>query len=156
MGLSVPPMPFAPGDRVHIAGLGTGIVCDIRNGGRYLIEIKGRTMIVDGKQLQSAPPVRVSRSTKREAADAASTDSSREIAAPASLDLHGKTVLEAIEALDTFLSNVLQTDRQEIRVIHGRGGGRVKAAVHKRLAELPTVHSFRIDPRNPGVTIVSL
>ena len=44
----------------------------------------------------------------------------------------------------------------EARVIHGRSGGRLKAAVHGRLKTMPSVRAFRLDPRNPGVTIVQL
>ena len=35
---------FVAGDRVHVVKLGTGIVREARNGGRYLIELKGRWM----------------------------------------------------------------------------------------------------------------
>lgn len=44
----------------------------------------------------------------------------------------------------------------EVRVIHGRSGGRLKAAVHARLRALPSVRSFRVDPANPGTTLVTL
>ena len=39
-------------------------------------------------------------------------------------------------------------------LIHGRSGGTLKATVHARLVRLPAVSRFRLDPRNPGVTIV--
>jgi dsDNA-specific endonuclease/ATPase MutS2 len=45
---------------------------------------------------------------------------------------------------------------ESVRVIHGRSGGRLKAAVHARLRELPSIAGFRIDPVNAGVTIVRL
>src|SRR5213083_1168779 len=67
------------------------------------------------------------------------------------LDLHGHTVEEAIAALDAFINDALLASASEVRVIHGRSGGRVKQAVHARLRELP-VRSVRLDPRNPGVT----
>ena len=72
------------------------------------------------------------------------------------LDLHGKTTAEAIEALDAFLNDALLAGAGEARVIHGRSGGRLKAAVHARLRQLPSLRGFRVDPRNPGVTIVQL
>ena len=80
-------------------------------------------------------------------------------AAPArtqpSLDLHGKTVDEAIEAVEVWVNDVLLAGHGEARVIHGRGGGRLKAALHQYLRGLGAVASFRVDPRNPGVTIVT-
>lgn len=145
---------FVPGDRVHIAMLGTGIVREVRNGGRYLIELKGRSMVVAGSQLEPAPE---RRATKRPAAKTSASDPAAETPTPSrALDLHGKTVLEAIDALDAFLNDALLDGCAEVRVIHGRSGGRVKAAVHGRLAQLPSVRAFRLDPANPGVTLVRL
>ena len=73
---------------------------------------------------------------------------------PSSLDLHGKTVEEAVEALDTFLNDALLAGLAEVQVIHGRSGGRIKAAVHTRLRALSVVRAFRVNERNAGVTIV--
>ena len=144
---------FASGDRVHVARLGTGIVREVRNGGRYLIELKGRAMVVNAGQLEAAEPARTSRTESVAKADGGST-----AAAPApspSIDLHGKTVEEALAALDGFLNDALLDGAAEATVIHGRSGGKLKAAVHARLKDLPPVRAFRLDPHNPGATIVT-
>ena len=146
-------MAFAPGTRVHILHVGTGVVREVRNSGRYLVEIKGRTMVVDEAEMEDAGPARAARGKKERAVPDTTAERSH---AAASIDLHGKTVEEAIAALDSFLNDALLASVAEVRVIHGRSGGRLKAAVHKRLRALPPVRSFRVDPRNPGVTIVSL
>ena len=65
---------FAPGDRVHIAGLGTGIIRESRNGGRYLVEIKGATMVVPGSQLEPPSPERRARNKKDDTAAAREPD----------------------------------------------------------------------------------
>jgi DNA mismatch repair protein MutS2 len=70
-----------------------------------------------------------------------------------SLDLHGKTVEEAIAVLDAFVSDALLGGAAEVRIIHGRSGGKLKAAVHGRLRAITAVRSFRVDPQNEGVTI---
>jgi DNA mismatch repair protein MutS2 len=143
---------FAVGDRVHIATLGTGVVRELRNGGRYLVELKGRFVSVRAGQLEPAPE-------RREARRAISNGgATRELASrdTASLDLHGKTAEQAVEALDAFLNDALIAGASEARVIHGRSGGTLKAAVHARLRQLPPVRAFRLDPQNPGVTIVQL
>lgn len=155
---------FAPGDRVHIVSLGTGLVREARNGGRYVIAIKGGTMIVEGSQMKAAEPERgrsraasrESRKTKPAIRQPRPPGPERASSGSASLDLHGKTVEETIEALDVFLNDALLDGRDELRVIHGRGGGRLKAAVHKRLGQHASVRAFRLDPANPGVTIVLL
>lgn len=154
---------FSPGDRVHIVSLGTGVVREARNGGRYLIEIKGRTMVVAGSQLTAAEAENKSRRKKPDVRAGKESDPARASggqfrasSGSASLDLHGKTVEETIDALDVFLNDAFLDGRHEVRVIHGRGGGRLKAAVHKRLGQHASVRAFRLDPANPGVTIVSL
>ena len=72
------------------------------------------------------------------------------------IDLHGLTVDEALLRADEALNEALLADRQEVRFIHGRSGGRIRAALHRRLRDIPSVQAFRLDPRNPGVTIASL
>src|SRR4051812_34109335 len=151
---SIVPTRFGPGDRVHLPRLGTGVVREIRSSGRCLVEIKGRTLLVSEAQLERAdPPPRPGRS------DEVTIERDREPRFPhaaVSLDLHGMTVEEAIAALDRLINDALLASHVEVRVIHGKSGGRIKHAVHARLRELAPVRSFRTDPRNPGVTIVSL
>lgn len=143
---------FAPGDRIHIATLGSGVVREVRNGGRYLVEVKGRSVVVEAAQLQAAPERRAARPATSEGGPEPRVASS----VSASLDLHGRTVPETVEALDAFLSDALLAGVSEARIIHGRSGGTLKRAVHARLRQLPAVRAFRLDPRNPGVTIVEL
>jgi DNA mismatch repair protein MutS2 len=143
---------YVPGQRVHVASLGTGTVQEVRNGGRYVIELKGRSVIVPGSQLE---PVPERRPTKAPAAQRTLSD--RAAAAPSrALDLHGKTVLEALDALDVFLNDALLDGCPDVRVIHGRSGGKLKGAVHERLAQLRSIRAFRVDPANAGVTLVTL
>lgn len=143
---------FEIGDRVHAASLGTGTVKAVRNAGRYLIELKGRSMVVDGSQLE---PAGRRRSAKRPAVEHSASPDDPAAAPVRSLDLHGLTALEAIESLDAFLSESLIAGCTEVRVIHGRSGGTLKAAVHARLKQLTAVRTFRLDRGNPGITLVS-
>jgi dsDNA-specific endonuclease/ATPase MutS2 len=132
-------------------------VREVRNGGRYVVEIKDRSIIVGGSQLEPIESATASRRTNRPI-DTASSPPDDTLSAPrgsSSLDLHGKTVHEALEALDTFLNESLLGGHADVRVIHGRSGGRLKAAVHARLKEVASVRGFRIDPQNAGVTIVT-
>ncbi len=141
---------FLPGDRVHVLTLGTGVVRQVRSRGWYVVELKGRTVVVAGATLEPAPAPR------RNKGVAAAPQDPHEAPAPAtpSLDLHGRTAAEALEALDGFLNDALLAGAVDARVIHGRSGGTLRATVHARLAQLPAVSRFRLDPRNPGVTLV--
>ena len=144
-------MTFLPGARVHLSGLGTGIVREVRSGGRYAVEIKGRLVIAAAADLEVAD------SPNRARPHAPGGTRSHPVGPGdtwASLDLHGKTVIEARDAVEVFVNAALLEGCAQARVIHGRSGGRVKAAVHQYLRGLSAVASFRLDPQNPGVTLV--
>ena len=173
-------MPFSPGDTVHVAALGKGVVREARNGDRYLVEVKGRAVLTTGDQLsirddgkarvrtpapQAAPPeAKASRSGARVSSPARSSparsspahSSPHTFSPPLELDLHGKTVAEAVEEAIAFLDRALRAGNAEVHLIHGRSSGKIKAAIHAQLRGMAPVRSFRVDPRNPGVTIVEL
>lgn len=145
-------MAFDPGAHVHVAHFGKGVVREVRNGRRYVVELKGTSMVVGESQLSAIDaPKRPARTPAP-----ASGDVPALVNAPSSIDLHGRTMAEAEAEVDAFINDAILAGFDEVRIVHGRSGGRVKAAVHGRLAKLPSVRGFRVDPRNDGVTIVSL
>ena len=149
-------MKFAPGDHVHVANFGKAVVREVRNGGRYLVEVKGRAMIVAESQLaamDARQPRR--RETSLPVSAGVHTPHARGHVATA-LDLHGMTTDAAVAAVDAFLNDAILASHSEVHIIHGRSGGRLKSAVHERLRELTAVRSFRVDDSNPGVTVVAL
>jgi DNA mismatch repair protein MutS2 len=72
------------------------------------------------------------------------------------VDLHGLTVEEALARAELALNDAMLADLPELRLIHGRSGGRIKAALYRRLGTISAVRAVRLDPRNAGVTIVTL
>ena len=146
---------FGVGDHVHVASLGKAIVREVRRGDRYLVEIKGRSLLVTAAQLSPVDAHNRSSQTKTTGVPAAD-DLPRRSHAPSSIDLHGMTTAEAVATLDSFLNDAILGELTEVRVIHGRSGGRVKAAVHARLKEVKAVRAWRVHAANPGVTIVNL
>ena len=146
-------MEFVPGDEVLVQSLGRATVREVRRG-HYLVELKGRSLLVAERQLSPVDKVRGKR--VRGPAEPSADPLPSRAQAPSSLDLHGLTTPEAEGALAAFLNDALLAGLAEVRVIHGRSGGRLKAMVHARLRELSSVRAFRLDPRNPGVTIVDL
>ena len=149
-------MAFARGDEVHVAALGKGIVREVRNGGRYLVELKGRSIVAAHAQLTAVPQGKRRGLSDAQASQGPDPGASPRSSAATSIDLHGMTTEEAVTALDAFLNEALLAGHAEVRVIHGRSGGRLQAAVHARLKQLSVVHHSRLDPANPGVTIVTL
>lgn len=142
---------FAPGDAVQTP-FGKGVVHDVRNNGQLVVWIQQRTMVVDAaavtaltaRQRLAAPPT--------DAAGAAEPQRH----APSEVDLHGLRVDEALARIDAALDAALRAGHAELRFIHGRSGGRLRGALHERLRAISAVRGLRLDPRNPGVTIVSL
>jgi DNA mismatch repair protein MutS2 len=149
-------MGFAPGDEVHVAALGKGVVREVRNGRRYVVDLKGRSIVAGETQLTAVSPRHRPDTPDAHASQTNMPDSPARSHASTALDLHGMTVEQAIAALDAFLNDALLAGHAEVRVIHGRSGGRLKAAVHARLKQLPAVRASRIDPANAGVTVVAL
>lgn len=151
---------FEVGDAVHVALFGKGTVREARNGGRYLVEVKGASMVVAASALTAVPEGK--RGKRAAAGRAAVPEPDRHaavpstVSAPSSLDLHGRTVAEAEALVDAFLNDAMLAGHATVRIIHGISGGRVRAAVHGRLRAYPTVRAFRVDPSNRGVTTVSL
>jgi DNA mismatch repair protein MutS2 len=140
---------FTVGDLVQTP-LGKGIVREVRNNDDLLIEIKGRSLVFNASEVSAVNPRRrhvdAPRFSKVEHDDRSSVE----------VDLHGLTVEQAMDRVQDVLSQALLRDVAELRVIHGQTGGRIRAALHRRLKELPSVRGFRLDPGNKGVTIVSL
>lgn len=147
-------MTFSPGDLVHLAGLGTGAVLEIRGRDRYAIDIKGRVVVAAARDLQRADAPRGPRRKHEATASEGAEPRARTQAVP-SIDLHGRTPAEAVELIDAFVNEALLTGHGGALIVHGRGGGKVKTAVHQYLRQLASIASFRLDPRNPGVTIVT-
>lgn len=73
------------------------------------------------------------------------------------INIIGKTVDEAIPILDKYLDDAYLSHLAQVTVIHGRGTGALKNAVHSHLKQVSYVKSFRIGEfgeGDHGVTIV--
>ena len=74
------------------------------------------------------------------------------------VNLIGMTVDEAIPALDKYLDDAYLAHLPQVRVVHGRGTGALKAGVHRHLKRLNYVKDFRLGEfgeGDTGVTIVT-
>ena len=74
-------------------------------------------------------------------------------------DLRGMTVEEALTQLQLFIDSARLTGLKNLSVIHGKGTGALRAAVHQELKKTSDVKSFRLGQYGEGedgVTIVTL
>jgi DNA mismatch repair protein MutS2 len=75
------------------------------------------------------------------------------------LRLRRLTIDEALPKLDRYLNAAFMADLTSVRIVHGKGAGILRRAVHRVLAEHPLVKSFRFGDWGEGgigVTMVEL
>ena len=75
------------------------------------------------------------------------------------VDLRGMDTVEAICALSLYLDSAMRSNLPSVRIIHGKGTGAVRAAVHQSLKLNKFVKKFRLGvygEGEDGVTIAEL
>jgi DNA mismatch repair protein MutS2 len=75
------------------------------------------------------------------------------------LNIIGWRVPDALSQLDKYLDEAMAAGLQQVRIIHGKGSGRLRAAVHELLTSHPQVKAYL--PCNPqeggwGATLVEM
>ncbi len=149
-----PSTPFRPGDRVRLANGGaTAKVVETRPG-RALVEARGGLRLeVPLQGLEPAPnPARA------EPRPAGRSSFSSE-PPPLDSDLRGLRVDEAAARLQSILDRAVVADVPELRVIHGKGTGALRAKVAELLEDDPRVRDYRsggVGEGGTGVTVVRL
>lgn len=147
-----PVAPLAPGDPVIAPSLGVrGTVVEVTRNEATVLGHGGLRVRVpldrlrpdrDGRaEIPAEPSVTIRTPTPTHA--------------ESELDVRGRTSQEAREALRVFVDTAALAGRDELRVIHGRGTGAVRAAVRDELARHPLVSSHESDSAD-GATVVRL
>ena len=75
------------------------------------------------------------------------------------INLIGMTTGEGVEEAEAFLDGAVVANLHEVRIVHGVGTGKLRAAVHEMLRRHPRVESFRLGKYGEGengVTVVTL
>jgi DNA mismatch repair protein MutS2 len=144
------------GSEVVVRTLGNkrGVVIEVSRSGRYRVQVDGVMTSCRGVDLAAAPSAKVKKRTGRARLEHPATTAGADAAPPGRVDLHGLRVEDAIARVLDEIDHALRRGADRLEVIHGKGSGRVKDALHRRLAELSVVAAFRIDPRNSGITWV--
>ena len=74
------------------------------------------------------------------------------------VNLIGMTVDQAMPVMEKYLDDAYLAHMTQVTVIHGRGTGALRTAVHNRLKKLKYVKSYRLGEfgeGDMGVTIVT-
>ncbi len=162
------PAVIAPGVKVRILSLEReGEIVAIR-GERVDVRMGTATFTVARSDVASAGGIETIATprTKQGSRRAALASASRAAgfdetsdATPLELHLIGKTVDEALPALDRFLDVSQREGRKEVRVVHGHGTGRLRLAVRRHLTGHPQVEAFRAGgdgEGGDGATVVTI
>ena len=75
---------------------------------------------------------------------------SKSFSVPTEVNLIGMTVDEAMPVMEKYLDDAYLAHMPSVRVVHGRGTGALKNAVHQRLRKLKYVKDFRLGEFGEG------
>ena len=163
--IPAPTRPIAVGDTVELSGVRTGATVLAVNGdGTLLLQAGKMKMTVKAAQvrlLETAEEVE----KKKKQSDAARQRSSGVVTlntgarASAELDIRGLETLEAESVVENYLDAASRAKLGSVTIIHGKGTGALRAAVHQMLKKNRQVKSFRLGrygEGEAGVTVVEL
>ena len=66
------------------------------------------------------------------------------------IDLRGMDTIEAVCVMDRYLDEAMRSNLKSVRIIHGKGTGAVRAAVHQALKKNKFVKKFRLGQYGEG------
>jgi len=75
------------------------------------------------------------------------------------LDLRGLMVDEALRKVESYLDTAIASAWDEVRLVHGKGTGALRLAIHQFLANLKTIKGYRLGKwgeGDSGVTVVQI
>lgn len=139
---------------VRTIGNKRGVIVDVARDGRFRVRVEGITIWCREDDLAAPPEGKKAKRAGRRRQDIVAADAGDEMAPPGRVDLHGLRVEEAIARTVDEIDRTLRRGADRLEIVHGKGAGRIRDALHRQLATMPVVKAFKLDPRNPGVTWV--
>ena len=166
-GKKTSPSEFHIGDAVKVLSLNVnGTVSTLPNAKgdmyvqmgilRSLVNVKDVELI---KESTVSGPGEELNKGKKQKSNASGIKMSKSYSVSTELNIIGKTVDEAIPLVDKYVDDAWLAHLEQVRIIHGRGTGALKNAVHNLLKRMKNVKRFRLGEfgeGSDGVTIVEL
>ncbi len=155
----IKPEQLKKGDSVKIVSMGlTGTVNTLPDQKGNLFVLCGimRTQ-VNIKDLIYAEEEQVKNTTSLQKSQTSKIKMSKSMSISPEINLLGKTVDEALSELDKYLDDAYLSHLSSVRVVHGKGTGALRNAVHNYLRKVKYVKSYRLGEYgegDAGVTIV--
>ncbi|MFO7943379.1 MAG: endonuclease MutS2 [Anaerolineales bacterium] len=145
--------PILEGSRVYIRTLDQKGIVESMDGGNAEVQVGNMRVRADMEDLEPTgegiPDEKGPRSTVRKPKDVASPGTE--------IDLRGQRADEALRNLEYYLDKAYLSGLPYVRIIHGKGTGRLRSAVRQELKGHPHVDSFQAGDPNEGgdgVTVV--
>lgn len=142
-----------PGDKVYLLKQGLSGVVEEISGKKakvitefFTIELDKEELILERQSLiaDNKPKVKIQLIEKN--ANLSGT-----------IDLRGQKIEHAIQALENYLDQALLSSLKDAKILHGKGSGVLKTAIHKQLKNLKFINSFyhpEEESGGTGITIV--
>lgn len=146
--------PIAPGDKVRLLGLGTAAdVISVGTDG--VLTLQAGMIRITARQDEVRLIEGDTQSTVKKYLAKSAAKLSRMAAKP-EIDLRGLTADEAIPLLERFLDTARTGKLNTVTVIHGKGTGALRQAVHQSLKRDANVKSYRLGRYGEGETGVTI
>ena len=151
-----PPKTVKPGEDVEIVSMHqTGTVLTSPDAkGNIQVRVGIMKVTVNLKDIRKKKEE--GNGTKKKKAGSAQSFS-KTMSLSSELDVRGETVDSAILLIDKFLDDALFSSLGQVRIIHGKGTGQLRAGIHAFLKRLSYVKSYRLGvfgEGDSGVTVV--
>ena len=159
-----PSRPIAVGDLVELAGVKTAAtVLNVNGDGSMLLQAGKMKMTVKAGQVRLLDSAEEIEKRKKQAAAAQRKNVSPQIQlaarAASELDIRGMETLEAESVVENYIDAAVMAKLGTVTIIHGKGTGALRKAVHEMLKRNRAVKSFRLGrygEGEAGVTVVEL
>ena len=159
-----PSRPIAVGDLVELAGVKTAAtVLNVNGDGSMLLQAGKMKMTVKPGQVRLLESAEEIERRKKQAAAAQRKNVSPQIQlaarAASELDIRGMETLEAESVVENYIDAAVMAKLGTVTIIHGKGTGALRKAVHEMLKRNRAVKSFRLGrygEGEAGVTVVEL
>ena len=159
-----PSRPIAVGDLVELAGVKTAAtVLNVNGDGSMLLQAGKMKMTVKAGQVRLLEPAEEIEKRKKQATAAQRKNVSPQIQlaarAASELDIRGMETLEAESVVENYIDAAVMAKLGTVTIIHGKGTGALRKAVHEMLKRNRAVKSFRLGrygEGEAGVTVVEL
>ena len=142
------------GDTVEILKLGTkASVIAINKDGTYQLQAGIMKMTVKPDEvylLENENPYKQKGKPKHSGREMKLEAHSQEV------DLRGMDTVEAVCTLSLYLDSAMRANLKQVRIIHGKGTGAVRAAVHQELKRNKFIKTFRLGVYGEGEDGVTL